>query len=160
MKNYIRIFLLALVFSSCATQNEQTLPTQIDHYKVQARALIKLNKKTSDPITLQKLAFDLIAQAKPIIQAHTKKYPACAQILNTIVAKAQYMTTLSLAKIEKDYHDGEALPQAPDECYEAKELIVHPATVIILTKTALNDEAREQINDEIEEVIAHIDGLL
>jgi len=71
--------------------------------------------------------------------------------------KADEMQTISLPQIERDYHDGEALPKSADHCYNAKELVVHPATVVILAKKKISSKTREQMLAEIDEVIAHLD---
>ena len=63
---------------------------------------------------------------------------------------------MSLDKIEKDYHKDAALPKADASCYNAKDLIIHPITALVLAeKSWTDDKSRDQIKDEILEVKAH-----
>ena len=66
------------------------------------------------------------------------------------------LDTLTLEEIERDYHADGALPEAPDFCYHAKDLIVHPATVILLTREPDSELTRGRIGAEIQEVRAHV----
>ncbi|MDA9189440.1 hypothetical protein N9O57_00495 [bacterium] len=144
---------------SCSHTHTSNIKTDIQAYKESAQKLISLNNSNASEIKLKAMSLELISKATPIINSHKKRFPKCSELMDTITSSATKMTNLTLEQIEKDYHEGAALPKADDSCYEAKELIVHPATVAILTKTKLNTESREQINEEIEEVLAHIDML-
>ena len=62
---------------------------------------------------------------------------------------ADLMLGMDLESLEKNYHQDEALPKAPDNCYHVKDLLVHPATAAIS-----ND--RKAIVHEIREVLAHL----
>ena len=150
----------ALVLTGCAT-SKKDIHGNVAAYKAKAQGLVKMAQTNGDKKEMHKISLDLISSAKPIIAQFKTMNPKCGELLDTIVNHSSKMTTLSLKAIERDYHDGEILPTAPDNCYNAKELIVHPATVTILTGAkSLNGEGREQIVDEMEEVIAHIDELL
>ena len=150
----------ALVLTSCAAPKKD-IHSKVASYKVKAQNLVKMAQASESKSEMNKLSLELISSAKPIIAQFKVMHPKCTELLDTIVSDSAKMTKLSLGVIERDYHDGEALPKAPDNCYNAKELIVHPATVTILTSAkSLNSEGREQIVDEMEEVIAHIDELL
>ncbi len=67
------------------------------------------------------------------------------------------LKTISHESLEKDYHHDGALPKAPAECYHTKDLFIHPATVIVLTRDdpSLNDTTKSSINAEISEVLGH-----
>ena len=71
------------------------------------------------------------------------------------------MQSLSLAEIESKWHEGEALPEDADTvCMEAKELVVHPSTVVILSKDNFTSaKNKEQMSDELNEVIEHMSEL-
>jgi len=143
-----------------AKQNTKEMKEHIQVYKDSAAKLVELNKANGDKKEINKLSLELIEKAKPIMMAIKTKQPQCAELMDTVISKATLMTKLTLEEIEADYHDGAALPKSPEECYEGKELIIHPATVAIITnKKRLNKDHRTQIDDEIEEVIAHIDLL-
>jgi hypothetical protein len=148
---------LCLVFiSSCASKS---IHKDVDQYKEVAERLILNNDKGAKPIVLKEDAIELINLAKPILKKYTARNPKCNELLTFIMAKSTYMQNLSLSEIEDKFHDGNGLPKADETCYEPKELIVHPSTVVILSKSNLTAEGREQIKDEIEEVIGHLDIL-
>ncbi len=153
MKYLITALSLTLI-TSCASK---PLHKNITPYKEVAERLVKNNKNGVGPESLKKDAIELVELAKPILMAYSEKNPKCKVLLNHIVSKSSYMQNISLSEIEDKFHDGNGLPKADETCYEPKELIVHPSTVVILSKSKLNKESREQINDEIEEVLAHLD---
>ena len=157
------ILTIALV-GSCASSKKEishTMNQDIANYKRKARALVAENKAMASKQKLNSMSMKLIKLASPIMIGFQKKHPQCRELMGLIKKRAMAMTRLSLEQIEVQYHEGSALPKAPDVCYEAKELIVHPATVAILTsKNTLSKKHRVQIDDEIEEVLAHIDILV
>ena len=67
------------------------------------------------------------------------------------------MKNISHDTLERDYHHDGALPKAPGECYHTKDLFVHPATVIVLTRDdpSLSVATKSSINAEITEVLMH-----
>jgi hypothetical protein len=153
MKTALMVSLLVML-SACASK---PIHTNVNTYEEVAKRLVENNKNGTRAKELKADAVKLIELAKPILSAYSKKNPACKELLDHIVAKSEHMQNITLSEIEDKYHDGNGLPQAEETCYEPKELIVHPSTVVILSKAKLNKESREQINDEIEEVLAHLD---
>ncbi len=136
--------------------------SQIAEYKSLSLDLIKSNKNNASKNEIKSMASNLIEKAKPIMNLFSKKHPQCEKLMNAVINNSTAMTKLSLDVIETNFHQGNALPEAPDECYDAKELIVHPATVLVVinqAKAQLSKENREQIFNEIEEVVSHIDVL-
>ena len=128
-------------------------------YKKSAQALVRDTRQGADAQKIADQAKQLIEKAKPILHTVKMKNPGCQKVLDIIVEKSLEMTQLDLESIERDYHHGAALPESDDECYEAKELIVHPATVVILANKHFHTAGKKQIVDEIEELLAHIDIL-
>jgi hypothetical protein len=61
--------------------------------------------------------------------------------------------------MEEDYHGGAALPKSKDFCFESKELLVHPATVYLLSKNSKlpAGQIKEQMTAELEELQEHFD---
>ena len=155
MNNLILALCLLLV-SACASKS---IHEDVDQYKEVAERLILNNDKRAKPMVLKKDAEELIQLAKPILKKYTMKNPQCNELLSHIIAKSTYMQSLTLPEIEDKFHDGNGLPKADETCYEPKELIVHPSTVVILSKSELTTEGRTQIKDEIEEVLGHLDIL-
>jgi hypothetical protein len=162
MKNLLLPFLI-LSIVSCSNMAKKTTHTNkedIITYKKNAAELLSLNKSKASKVKLNSMSMKLIELARPIMIGFGKEHPECTEMINTVMDRAETMSKLSLEIIEEQYHTGSALPKASDICYEAKELIVHPATVAIITsKRTLTRKLRTQIDDEIEEVLAHIDML-
>ena len=85
------------------------------------------------------------------------KQPICKEYIEAAMLAANKMLTLSLEDIEKDYHaDGKLPPMKQAVCYHAKDLLVHPATVVVIAKTQPdNKDTRKMLHAEIEEVLEH-----
>ena len=144
--------ILFLLTASCSA-------LRVSEYKKIAHTIVEKARKGESSREVARLGRELIHKAKPIIGRIREKNPACRKVLDIILEKSLEMTRLDLASIERDYHQGAALPESEEDCYEAKELIVHPATVVILATGRYGPAERQQIVDEIEEVLAHIDML-
>lgn len=160
MKYLISLTIAAMMLTSCANNATKTskLNQLVDSYNAQAKNIIKNNKKKASKKLLLSDAKGLINKATPILMAYSKRYPQCKSFLTGVINSAEKMQKLNLSQIEKQYHEGAALPKSDDICYDAKELIVHPATVVILSKMKkLGKDERGQITDEIEEVLGHLE---
>ena len=100
----------------------------------------------------------MITIGERVASAFVKKHADCGAYLGALLAVSKQLTSLSLDAIERDYHADGKLPKSPaDKCYHAKDLIVHPATVVILSKQGLSGkEQRDKATGEIAEVLAHL----
>ena len=156
MHHFTTLFLTFFLLSCTSPQKQKDLMAE---YKTIAHTIISETRKGADAQKIATLGQQLIKKAQPILHAIRRKNPVCRKVLDVILNKSQKMTQLDLPSIERDYHQGEALPESDEDCYEAKELIVHPATVVVIAKRQYNASGRQQIVDEIEEVLAHIDML-
>lgn len=112
-------------------------------------------------VSFQKIAkssTELVNLAKDILPAFTKSNPECKVYLDAVMLASDSMQQLSLDEIEADYHlDGKLPALTSGDCYHAKDLLVHPATVVVMAKT-LKDTSknRKKMSHEIEEVIQHL----
>ena len=98
----------------------------------------------------------LVEASKPILKAYIEKHPQCKDYLAKVLKDADHMLSMDAEIVERDYHDDGALPEAEFTCYHAKDLLVHPATVVVLTENHPDDkETRDHIIHELEEVAAH-----
>ena len=77
--------------------------------------------------------------------------------MSAAIKAADEMLTISVDEIERDYHaDGKLPPVKDAACYHAKDLLVHPATVVVLAANQTHDQkTKEQMHHEIEEVLEH-----
>lgn len=154
-------YIISLVLLLSCAHREESLRDNIDAYRKEAESLVSLAKnERATKQDISKKAYKLISLAKPIISEFMAKQKKCKVVLQKVLDDSTLMTNISLKKIEIDYHDGEALPKADEDCYEPKELIVHPATVVIITKEKFNIKGRDQIIDEIDEVLSHLEVML
>jgi len=127
-------------------------------YEIAAKKLIvNLDNESTKAIDISKQAKALLDLSVNVINSAQYRLPQCDEYLAKTLLLKDNLQTISHASLEKDYHHDGALPKAPGECYHTKDLFVHPATVIVLTRDdpGLNEKTKTSINVEISEVLAH-----
>ena len=127
-------------------------------YEIASKKLIaSLDSKdlSAESTTLQ--ASDLLKLSEEVISSAQFRLPQCKDYLEKTLVLKDQLKTISHESLEKDFHHDGALPKAPVECYHTKDLFVHPATVIVLTRDdpSLSSETKDSITAEITEVLAH-----
>ena len=127
------------------------------NYEIEARKLVRYAEQSNskDMISLQ--AKKLMSLSEVVIDSARFRLPQCDEYLAMSIALKSKLDDISHESLEKDYHHDAALPKAPNECYHAKDLFVHPATVIVLLRDdpQLKDATKVSIKAEITEVLAH-----
>ncbi|MGB0835037.1 MAG: hypothetical protein ACPGR2_11000 [Psychrobium sp.] len=100
----------------------------------------------------------LVDIAKEFLPAFSKSNPVCKEYVDAIMKAADSMQKISLEEIEADYHHDGKLPKVTNgSCYHAKDLLVHPATVVVMANTLKDTkENRQSMAAELYEVIAHL----
>jgi hypothetical protein len=145
--------LLVLVACSAEQSNElsvwdnyQSLAVKIDAQSGSA----SLKQLTYDATKLTDLSLQLLPD-------FVKKQPISLEYIQAAMAAKDEMLTLPLAEIEEYYHaDGKLPAMQAAVCYHAKDLLIHPATAVVMSKTlADTPETREKIKQEILEVLEH-----
>ena len=133
----------------------KTLATQ---YEAEAKGLLQAIRGKQISAEVQKQAVTLTKTGLMMIPLLGKKYPQCTAYFEALVSASSQLTHLSLEAIEKDYHRDGKLPKSPDgACYHGKDLVVHPATVVIMARGGIKtDEQTKSALHEIEEVLAHL----
>ncbi|MEC7120364.1 MAG: hypothetical protein VXW65_10730 [Pseudomonadota bacterium] len=130
---------------------------QVDQYQQAAQALVDQLKSSSDAVALKGAAQALTEQSVPILAGFSTLHPTCAAYLQAAQAVLGKLDSISHQDIEQQYHHDQALPSASAECFHAKDLLVHPATVVVLLRDPSQLSAqREGMITEIDEVIGHI----
>lgn len=127
-------------------------------YEIAAKKLIvNLDIESTKAIDISNQAKALLDLSENVINSAQYRLPQCDAYLAKTLLLKDNLQAISHASLEKDYHHDGALPKAPGECYHTKDLFVHPATVIVLTRDdpSLNDKTKASINLEISEVLAH-----
>lgn len=125
-------------------------------YEIESKKLLDLlDGGTSEAISQK--AEEVIQLSLNVIDAASFRLPQCKAYLDKTMELLPILNTISHESIEKDYHHDGALPKAPGECYHTKDLLIHPATVVVLTRDDpdLIDATKESITAEITEVLAH-----
>jgi hypothetical protein len=128
----------------------------LTEYEIEAKKLVS-NLNNSSSADIRKQASTLLELSEKVISSAQYRLPQCDEYLAKTLMLKNNLQEISLENLEKDYHHDGALPKAPGECYHTKDLFVHPATVIVLTRDnpVLNEAIKSSIHDEITEVLAH-----
>ena len=127
------------------------------NYEIEAKKLVRLAEKGGDSERIRQQAVKLMDLSETVIDSARFRLPQCDEYLAMSIALRSQLQEISHASLERDYHHDGALPEAPAECYHAKDLFIHPATVLVLTRDdpQLKSETRLSIKAEISEVLAH-----
>ena len=147
------------VLLACKNVSANNLKQHKNNYKVVATDLLKSIKSKEDIRIVKDKAMKTIELALPVLAAYGKKHPKCKVLTDFIIQNKESIISLTPSQLELNYHDGAALPKFDEECYDIKELVVHPATVVSLSREELNAEKWNQMFDEIEEVLGHFETL-
>ena len=127
------------------------------YYEIEAKKLLRMAENDTEAEILSNKAQQLMEFSEVVIDSARFRLPQCDDYLAQSIALKEQLDSITHARLESDYHHDGALPDAPAECYHAKDLFVHPATVKVLTRDdpALGDNTRTAIKAEIAEVLAH-----
>jgi len=122
-----------------------------------------------DVDTLINMQQELIAIGKQAIKEYSGSHPKTAKMLDLVHQQADGMPDLSLSDIETLWHEKEFLKSKGirTDALEEKSVtgslmdtVVHPATAIIALrsyKSTKDKKFLQQVNDELEEVVNHVD---
>jgi len=148
----------ARVENAADRERLQQAAVLLANYEIEAGKLVaRLDNNDVTGENIQLDATRLLSLSEEVIESAQFRLPQCDEYLAKTVALKGQLDSISHESLEHDYHHDGALPKAPAECYHTKDLFVHPATVIVLTRDdpALATETRENIKAEINEVLAH-----
>lgn len=156
------LFIAAFSFFlfGCSDRGELAQPSE----NTPAKALIESYAKKSDSLIksirsggeVVRESRELLSIGNTLAIKFMGENPKCADYLNKSLEVNKLLKTISLDRIEKDFHKDGVLPNAPEECYHIKDLVVHPATVVVLSRGARTKAALQQMEAEIQEVKAHL----
>ena len=134
---------------------------ELNNYEVTAK---RIENKVESISTLTNLDLEilnndlnqLIEEGKSIMALYETKKPECTEQYKAFYADMSIMEDLSFDEVHKKYHDGKGLPPAPKLCYLGRSQVVHPVLTKIVLKEGWNQEIKEEVLHEIEEVIEHL----
>ncbi len=138
-------------------QQIQKSAVLLANYEILAKKLVRMTASGADSVAIRSRATELLELSETVIDSARFRLPQCDEYLRKATDLRDVLANISHARLETDYHHDGALPSAPAECYHAKDLFVHPATVLVLTRDdpALKDDTKTSITAEINEVLAH-----
>lgn len=150
------LLLTSLFLFACSHQENRSKGDRSEYLKI-SKEILRLNEKQASGEEISRHALKLLDLSKSIYTDFLADYPQCRDYLEIVAQSLDKMLKLSLEDLEQQYHEGNALPQADYQCHTAKELIVHPVTIIsIVNQHELSNSKRELIEEEILELIAHL----
>ena len=157
----IKISLTLMAFTLLSLAIAGILPSNsMEKYRVSGQNLVKKIKGGASGQMIRLQSRELLEQGVAIAQNYLQRYPQCGDYLKGTIAAKERMPQMTVQQIEQDYHADGALPKAPDHCYDVKDLVVHPATVmVVLQQQGDGSAAREKMSDELEEVLDHLDNV-
>lgn len=134
------------------------LQTGFAIYVTDAEAIVAALDSGSPPESQQPALTALADRAAGLVEPFSARHPVCRDYLAGAMRLRESWSTLSLERIEADYHHDAALPRiasAGDHglCYQMKDLLVHPLTALRLLHEPVVDRAT--VSHEITEVVAH-----
>lgn len=131
-------------------------------YEIETKTLLQAITASKPAAEIEQQASALTQTGLLLIPMIGKKYPQCIAYFEALTKASSQLTQLSLKEIEKDYHRDGKLPKSPDgSCYHGKDLVVHPATVVIMARGGLKtSEEQQSARHELEEVLAHLSSVL
>lgn len=154
MRIFVAIALLQLV-ASCAFFRPLSPGHEFTNKLKQIEYTLAGARPKADRIEGQ--AQDLFQQGFLLQKIYLQKAPECTEVLMVLKDKKEEILTIGLEELERVYHEGEGLPEAPEHCYHAKELTVHPATVIVLARQKpFLPEHIDQMRLELSELESHL----
>lgn len=128
----------------------------IERYTVEAQSLAAKLRPGVDVAAAAEAAETLLALGADIVPAFVQRNPYCGDYLAAALQVQDGWRSMDAATLERDFHKDAALPQVQGDakvCYHMKDMVVHPATALVLLSQSPPDIDTAQ--KEITEVIAH-----
>lgn len=147
-------------------------------YSAELEKFSKIAKETMKTVTsgnvgdidkLIKANEELLSIGKAACKEYATAHPKSAKMLNLVSENADGMTKMTLSEIEKEWHEKGFLKSKGIRTAQLEEksvtgslmdTVVHPATAIIALKkykTTKDKALLQQVHDELEEVVHHVE---
>lgn len=137
----------------------EDVKASLDGYESKMTDLLELLGESDDPAAIQTATRELVEQSLPILDGFIAMHPDSRAYLEASKEVVDRMDEISAEEIEEEYHLDKALPEGTSEAYHVKDLLVHPATVIVLLREGELEENREDMTREIQENQAHLESV-
>lgn len=124
-------------------------------YQKSASALQAKLVPGADLAAVRSEAAALMEQGARLVPGYIARFPECKAYLEAALKVRDLWQRLDAETMERDYHHDGALPKHGDTpvCYHVKDLVVHPATALVLLAQSPPDVLQAQA--EIAEVVQH-----
>jgi hypothetical protein len=144
--------LLAHAAGAAPDAPKQEALDALTRYESEARALVaSLESGGAGDVDGQ--ARSLMALSRTILGEFAVTHPVCGPYFHASFGLEDRLGAITSDEVEREYHADAKLPAAPPFCYHAKDLFVHPATVLVLRREG-SDPTRQAA--EIQEAAAHL----
>jgi hypothetical protein len=138
-----------------STTLAETPHQSLAQYKKTLDQAVTHLKNSSSPAKIKPKIEELFKLSQTITKSYAQRYGDCEAYLSKALAVADQMPQMKLETIERDYHQDHALPKAGTHCYHVKDLLVHPATVLVLMSQS-PEKHQQQMYRELAELDAHL----
>jgi len=146
--------------ASADASGQQELVEKLSAYERRMAGLIEtLRGEGGDAGAVEQAARELVERSVPIVDGFAKLHPDCADYIEASKEVIDELETIGPEAIERDYHQDGALPEGSPECYHAKDLLVHPATVVVLVREGGLGENRRSMLHEMQENQRHLEDV-
>lgn len=127
----------------------------VDGYVARAGALRDALAPGGDIAAQRRDATALMELGAALVPAFVEQHPHCGDYLAAALEVRSAWPSLDLDAIERDYHHDGRLPKIENSgvCYHMKDLVTHPATVLVVLKEPQPDYAKARA--EIDEILEH-----
>lgn len=132
---------------------------RLDNYKASANRLLERIESNATAPELEQVARSLTDESLPILDTFAEKHPECADYLSQAKAVTGLLGTLTVADMELRYHRDEALPETDSRCRSAKNLLVYPATVVIMLQRQGDQASREAMAATVNETLQSVEAV-
>ena len=154
-------FTMPALFTPSALASHYTYPVLVQ-YETLAQKLEQNAKTIQTPEeakTLQAETHMLMNLGFDTMDLYITKNPICAEQFAAFKVAAPEARGMTLEQVHAKFHNGVGLPAAPRHCYFGRSQVVHPMMNILRLNGELTAEVREQVVEDFEEVIEHLEKL-
>ena len=121
--------------SAKALGSVQDVGATLIAYETTLDKTIQVLSGSDDAKIIKDQAVKLFKLGRVLTRYVRSKKPECSEYLSSLLSVNDALLKLSPQEIEAGYHRDGRLPKNPNPtCHHAKDLMVHPATVIVLNQ--------------------------
>lgn len=153
---------LILVFSFQAHADKAAATAAHKKYDAAGKALMAMiNSGKVDETRAQELANTMVTEGQVLVSAYSKKHPTTQKLMDYVIANIPTMKSASLEKLEKDWHDAEALTvslvgldlkKEENEAHlDPVHVLVHPLITVAAIKQKDLKKAKEEVAEALEQ---------